>query len=87
MVHYKIVNFEGSSTDETARLLLTHEGIDFEDVRIPRAEWPGDHKAGTNASALLTVSWDPGAAPTRTVTAPIGTTNARNLCPCKHVKI
>ncbi|KAH7716774.1 glutathione S-transferase [Aphelenchoides avenae] len=45
MVNYKIVYFDGRGPAETARLILTHEGIDFEDVRIPHAEWPGDYKA------------------------------------------
>ncbi|KAH7704871.1 GST-5 protein [Aphelenchoides avenae] len=45
MVHYKIVYFDAARRAETARLILTHAGVDFEDVRIPKAEWPGEHKA------------------------------------------
>lgn len=49
MVHYKIVYFDAARRAETARLILTHAGVDFEDVRIPKAEWPGEHKASEYA--------------------------------------
>ncbi|KAH7704932.1 GST-5 protein [Aphelenchoides avenae] len=45
MLHYKIVYFDAAARAETVRLILTHVGMDFEDVRIPKAEWPGEHKA------------------------------------------
>ncbi|KAH7716773.1 GST-5 protein [Aphelenchoides avenae] len=47
MPSYKIVYFDGRGAAETARLLLAHEGIDFEDVRVQHADWPGEHKAKT----------------------------------------
>ncbi|KAH7716776.1 Glutathione S-transferase 1 [Aphelenchoides avenae] len=45
MVNYKLVNFDVRAWGETARLLLHHEGVPFEDFRFGIPEWPGDFKA------------------------------------------
>ncbi|KAH7696916.1 GST-5 protein [Aphelenchoides avenae] len=37
MVHYKLVHLDSRGPAEAIRLVLIHEGIEFEDVRIPRS--------------------------------------------------
>lgn len=38
MVHYKLVHLDSRGPAEAIRLILIHEGIEFEDVRIPRSD-------------------------------------------------
>ncbi|CAJ0914407.1 unnamed protein product, partial [Mesorhabditis belari] len=43
MVHYKLVYFPAKGLAETPRQLFALAGVDYEDVRIPKEEWP-QHK-------------------------------------------
>lgn len=46
MSEYKLVYFGGRGHGEVARLILHHEGIEFEDVRISmKTDWPGEYQA------------------------------------------
>lgn len=40
MPHYKITYFNVKALAEPSRMLLSYGGIDFEDVRIPKEDWP-----------------------------------------------
>lgn len=38
--HYKLTYFNAAGIAETARLVLHYAGIDFEDQRIAKEDWP-----------------------------------------------
>lgn len=40
MPHYKIHYFNLKGRAELARLILSQAGVEFEDVRFERSEWP-----------------------------------------------
>ncbi|ESO99542.1 hypothetical protein LOTGIDRAFT_231125 [Lottia gigantea] len=47
MPSYKYVYFDLRGRGEIVRLTFLAAGVKFDDVRIARSEWPGDHKAAT----------------------------------------
>lgn len=40
MVHYKLIYFNLRGRGELARLVLHQAGVQFEDYRVDRADWP-----------------------------------------------
>jgi glutathione S-transferase len=40
MVHYKVIYFNGRGRAETMRLIFAAAGVEYEDHRIERADWP-----------------------------------------------
>jgi len=47
MPSYKLTYFNGRGRAEIVRLVFAAAGVPYEDVRIERGDWPGDHKAAT----------------------------------------
>ena len=55
----KFSYFDIEAKGELIRLLLHAAGnFDFEDHRIPIADWPGEHKAATTFGQLPMLQWD-----------------------------
>lgn len=41
---YKVINFDARGAAELSRLVLKVAGVEFEDIRIPREEWPSKNR-------------------------------------------
>ena len=54
----KFSYFDIEAKGELIRLLLHAGNFDFEDHRIPIADWPGEHKAATTFGQLPMLQWD-----------------------------
>ena len=47
MVHYKLIYFNLRGRGEIIRMVFKHAGVEYEDVRFAKSEWP-KIKAGNN---------------------------------------
>ena len=54
----KFTYFDIEAKGELTRLLLHAGNFDFKDERIPRSEWPGEHRRETTFGQLPMLSWD-----------------------------
>lgn len=55
MVHYKLIYFNLRGRAELARLILHHQGVEFEDFRFERSEWPV-YKASNEVKETFTLN-------------------------------
>jgi len=46
MPTYKLTYFNGRGRGEIIRLVFAVAGVEYQDIRVERADWPGTHKAG-----------------------------------------
>jgi len=44
---YKLTYFDGRGRGEIIRLVFAAAGVEYQDIRVQRADWPGTHKAGS----------------------------------------
>jgi len=58
MAPIKLIYFNGRGRGEIIRLVLAVAGVEYEDFRIERADWPSTHKAGTPFGQLPVVEVD-----------------------------
>jgi len=54
----KLTYFNGRGKAEHTRLCFAVAGVEYQDVRIERADWPGTYKAGTPFGQLPTLEVD-----------------------------
>lgn len=52
MPHYKLYYFNGRGRAELARLIFAVSGVDYEDIRFSKEDWP-KHKAGNSFGFLF----------------------------------
>jgi len=59
MPSYKLYYWNAKGRGEPIRLMFAQVGVKYEDVRYERKEWPGNLKAGTLPSVVLTIDSHP----------------------------
>ena len=57
---FKLYYFDIYGRAEAIRVLLGYKNVDYEDVRVPMGEWPGEWKAKVGGTGMPVIEFEDG---------------------------